>query len=81
MEDIVIQNYEMNCALQSMQCSASKNGNNVIKVAKLLHGKIKNQTPQMSWPPQESELDPSKTESYIFHLLNVFFSVNIGSTY
>ena len=45
MEDIVIMNYEMNCGLQSMQCSASKNGNNVIKVAKLLHGKIKNQTP------------------------------------
>ena len=45
MEDIVIQNYEMNCELQSMQCSASKNGNNVIKVAKLLHGKITNQTP------------------------------------
>ena len=26
MEDIVIQNYEMNCELQSMQCSASKIG-------------------------------------------------------
>ena len=47
MEDMVIQN-EMNCELQSMQCSASENENNVIKVAKLLHGEIKNQTPQMS---------------------------------
>ena len=61
-----------------MQCSATENENNVIKVAKLLHDEIKNQTPQMSWPPQESELDPAKAESYIPHLLNVFFSVLIS---
>ena len=78
MEDVVIQNYEMNCELQSMQCSASENENSVIKVAQLLHGEIKNQTPQMSWPPQESELDPAKTESYIPHLLNIFFTVLIS---
>ena len=78
MEDIVIQNYEMNCELQSMQWSANENENNVIKVAKLLHSKIKNQTPQMSWLPQESELDPAKTESYIPHLLTVFFTVLIS---
>ena len=69
MEDMIIQNYEMNCELQSMQCSARENENNVTKVAKRLHGEIKNQTSQMSWLPQESELDPAKTESYIPHLL------------
>ena len=83
MEDMVVQNYEINCELQSMQCSASENENNVIKVVKLLHGEIKNQTPQMSWPPQENELDPAKTESYIPHLRNVFFTVLMprGSTH
>ena len=78
MEDMVIQNYEMNCELQSMQCSASENENNVIKVAKLLHGEIENQTSQMSWPPQESELDLAKTESYIPHLINVFFTMLVS---
>ena len=76
-EDMVIQNYKINCELQLMQCSASENESNVIMVAKLLHGEIKNQTPQMSWPPQESELNPTKTKSYIPHMLNVFFTVLI----
>ena len=78
MEDIVIQNYDMNSELQSMQCSVSENEKNVIKVAKLLHGEIKNQPPQMSWPPQDSELDPAKTELFIPPLLRTFLTVLIS---
>ena len=72
---MVVQNYEIICELQSMQCSVSENENNVNTLVKLLHGGVKNQTSQMSWPPQVSELDPAKTEFNIPHLLNIFFTV------
>ena len=77
-EDLVIQNYELNRELLSVQSTENEPENSVCHVAQLLHREIKSLPQQMTWPPQEKELETDKIESYIPYLLNVFYTVLIS---
>ena len=50
MQNVIIENFELNFVLK-LTSSKSDNEDNVFQVAKLLNGTMKNQQPQMSWPP------------------------------
>ena len=50
----------------------------MIKISRLLNNEIKDLNPQMSWPPKEDDLKPSRTNDYIPHLLDVFLTVLIS---
>ena len=77
MRNAIIENFELNSELK-LATSKSDNEDNVIQVAKLLNGAIKNQQPQMSWPPTEEDLKADKISSYIPHLLDIFLTVLIS---
>lgn len=50
MQNVIIENFELNFVLK-LTSSKSDNEDSVFQVAKLFKGTIKNQQPQMSWPP------------------------------
>ena len=50
MQNVIMENFELNFVLK-LTSSKSDNEDNVFQVAKLLNGTMKNQQPQMSWPP------------------------------
>ena len=77
MRNAIIENFELNSELK-LTSSKSDNEDNVIQVAKLLNGAIKNQQPQMSWPPTEEDLKADKIGSYIPHLLDILLTVLIS---
>lgn len=62
----------------SVQSTENEPENSVCHVAQLLHREIKSLPQQMTWPPQEKELETDKIESYIPYLLNVFYTVLIS---
>ena len=76
MQNAIIENFELNSELK-LTSSKSDNEDNVIQVAKLLTGAIKNQQPHMSWPPTK-DLKADKIGSYIPHLLDIFSTVLIS---
>ena len=45
----------------------------MIKTALLINNEIVDLEPQMSWPPKEDYLNPSRANEYIPYLLDVFF--------
>ena len=59
MQNAIIENFELNSELK-LTSSKSDNEDNVIQVAKLLNGAIKNKQPQMSWPPTEEDLKQTR---------------------
>ena len=76
MQNVIIENFELNFLLK-LTSSKSDNEDSVFQVAKLLKGTIKNQQPQMSWPPTK-DLKADKISSYIPHLLDILFTVLIS---
>lgn len=50
MQNVIIENFELNFVLK-LTSSKSDNEDSVFQVAKLFRGTIKDQQPQMSWPP------------------------------
>ena len=77
MQNVIMENFELNFVLK-LTSSKSDNEDNVFQVAKLLNGTMKNQQPQMSWPPTK-DLKADKISSYIPRLLHIFFTVLISS--
>ena len=77
MQNVIIENFELNSELK-LTSSKSDNKDNVLQVAKLLNCAIKNQQPQMSWPPTEEDRKAEKISSYIPHLLDIFLTVLIS---
>ena len=71
MQNVIIENFELNFVLK-LTSSKSDNEDNVFQVAKLLNGTMKNQQPQMSWPPTK-DLKADKISSYIPRLLHILF--------
>ena len=49
----------------------------MIQIAQLINNEIRDLNPQMSLPPKEDDLKPSRTSDYIPHLLDVFLAVLI----
>ena len=43
--------------------------------ALLINNEIKDLEPQMSWPPKEDDLKPSRANDYVPYLLDVFLTV------
>ena len=76
MQNVIMENFELNFVLK-LTSSKSDNEDNVFQVAKLLNGTMKNQQPQMSWPPTK-HLKADKISSYIPRLLHIFFTVLIS---
>ena len=76
MQNVIIENFELNFVLK-LTSSKSDNEDSLFQVAKLLKGTIKNQQPQMSWPPTK-DLKADKISSYITHLLDILFTVLIS---
>lgn len=76
LQNVIIENFELNFVLK-LTSSKSDNEDGVFQVAKLLKGTIKDQQPQMSWPPTK-DLKADKISSYIPHLLDIFFTVLIS---
>ena len=75
MQNVIIENFELNF-VSKLTSSKSDNEDNVFQVAKLLKGTMKNQQPQMSWPPTK-DLKADKISSYIPHLLDIFYRTYI----
>ena len=63
---------------RSVQSTENEPENSVCHVAQLLHREIKSLPQQMTWPPQENEVETDRIESYISYLLNVFYTVLIS---
>ena len=68
---------ELKTKLESLKGPRSDDEKNVIQIARLINDEIKDLHPQMSWPPKEDDLKPSRTTDYIPHLLDVFLTVLI----
>lgn len=68
---------ELKTKLESLKGPRNDDEKNVIQIARLINDEIKDLNPQMSWPPKEDDLKPSRTTDYIPHLLDVFLTVLI----
>ena len=66
---VVLDFSELKTDLESLKVSRDDNEKNVTE--------IKNLEPQMSWPPKEDDLKPSRANDYILYLLDVFLTVLI----
>ena len=75
MQNVIMENFELHFVLK-LTSSKSDNEDNVFQVAKLLNGTMKNQQPQMSWPPTK-DLKADKISSYIPHLSHIFYRTYI----
>ena len=70
--------FELKTELEALKGPKRNDEENVIKTARLLNNEIKDLNPQMSWPPKEDDLKPSRTNDYIPHLLDLFLTVLIS---
>lgn len=68
---------ELKTKLESLKGPRNDDEKNVIQIARLINDEIKDLNRQMSWPPKEDDLKPSRTTDYIPHLLDVFLTVLI----
>jgi len=75
---VVLNFFELKTELESLKGSRDDNEKNVIKTARLINNKIKDLEPQMSWPPKEDDVKPSRANDYIPYLLDVFSTVLIS---
>ena len=74
----VLDFFELKTELEALKGPKRKDEENVIKTARLLNNEIKYLNPQMSWPPKEADLKPSRNNDYIPHLLDLFLTVLIS---
>ena len=74
----VLHFFELKTELEALQGPKRNDEENVIKAARLLNNEIKNLNPQMSWPPKEDDLIPSRINAYIPHLVDLFLTVLIS---
>ena len=65
---------ELKTKLESLKGPRSDDEKNVIQIARLINDEKKDLNRQMSWPPKEDDLKPSRTTDYIPHLLDVFLT-------
>jgi len=77
-DKVVLDFFELKTKLESLKGTRSDDEKNVIKTTGFIHNEIKDLNPQMSWPPKEDDLKPSRTSDYIPHLLDVFLTVLIS---
>ena len=75
---VVLDFFELKTELESLKGSRDDNEKNVVKTALLINNEIKDLEPQMSWPPKEDDLKPSRANHYIPYLLDVFLTVLIS---
>ena len=68
---------ELKTKLESLKGPRNDDEKKVIQIARLINDEIKDLNRQMSWPPKEDDLKPSRTTDYIPHLLDVFLTVLI----
>ena len=75
---VVLDFFWLKTELESLKGSRDDNEKNVIKTTLLINNEIKDLEPQMSWPPEEDNLKPSRANYYIPYLLDVFLTVLIS---
>ena len=63
--------------LESLKGPRSDDAKNVIQIAQVINNEIRDLNPQMSLPPREDDLKPSRITDYIPHPLDVFLTVLI----
>ena len=75
---VILDFFRLKTELESLKGSRNDNEKNVIKIASLINNEIKDLEPQISWPPKEDDLKPSRANDYIPYLLDVFLAVLIS---
>ena len=75
---VVLDFFRLKTELESLKSSRDDNEKNVIKIALLINNEIKDLEPQVSWPPKEGDLKPSRANDYLPYLLDVFLTVLIS---
>ena len=77
-ENLIVENFELKlqCGLES--AASDDNEKKVIGVAKCLNLAIKNHKVEMSWPPEEKDLEPEKVKSFIPDMLDTFCTVLVS---